>query len=268
MSETLRLAFNRVLGRENRRRVPRAGRLETVADAPRQLTVYLPAGYDERATRRYPVLFMQDGQNLFEEERAFGGHPWHIDAAADAAIGERKACPMIIVGIDHAGDKRIDEYTPTRDIRKRQGGGGDAYARMVIDEIKPLVDARYRTQPQASAIGGSSLGGLIALHIVLARPDVFSAAAIMSPSVWWNGRAILEEIDVYSEPQRPRLWLDVGGREGREALMDVQRLRDHLLAKGWHEPGFHYYEDRRADHSERAWGARVGKVLEFLFPPE
>ena len=303
LGQTLRTAFTRVL---NRRSAVRRGRLDVVPDFEskilgnkRQLTIYVPPGYSDRDDRRYPVLYMQDGQNLFDDSRAFAGHSWRLRDAADHAIGARTASPMIIVGIDHTHADRIHEFTPTRDESRKAGGKADDYGRMLLEEIKPIIDAAYRTRDDHTSIGGSSLGGLVALHLALgvipsdpersegesrdpladamevprlaalARDDTpFRAAAVMSPSVWWNGRAILDEVDRFSAPRRPRIWLDVGGREGREALNDVRLLRDRLKAKGWSDATLHYFEDRRADHSERSWGARARKVLEFLFPAE
>jgi predicted alpha/beta superfamily hydrolase len=104
------------------------------------------------------------------------------------------------------------------------------------------------------------------LHLVLRRPDVFGRGAAMSPSVWWADRAILGTVDAYDGPA-PLLWADAGGREGLETLNDARALRDRILAKRWPEDRFRYYEDRRADHSERAWARRVRLVLEFLFRP-
>ncbi len=214
---------------------------------------------------------MQDGQNLFDPGRAFiRGQHWKLQEAADHAIAARTAAPAIIVGIDHAGSARIEEYTPARDEARNEGGRGGDYGRMLVEELKPLIDAQYRTRPDRAdtAIGGSSMGGLIALHLALAHRDVFGSAAVMSPSVWWNGRAILREVDEFRGARRPRIWLDVGGREGREAIEDVRALREHLLANGWNDSNLTWYEDRRGDHSERAWAGRTRKVMEFLFPPE
>jgi len=265
MRDTLRATFGRVLGLENRRRAPRPGRLEHI-DAPRKMTVYLPPGY-ERGAARYPVLYMQDGQNLFEPERAFiPGQHWRLAETADDAISERTAQPMIIVGIDHAGPARIEEYTPTHDPSRDVGGGAGEYADLLIDELKPLIDSRYRTIPSDTGLGGSSLGGLVALYIGLTRPDVFSKLAVLSPSVWWNNRAILQELDRFKGP-RPRMWVDVGGREGKDTLRDARTLRDRLQEKGWTRQDFAYLEDPRGDHSERAWSRRVRKALEFLYPP-
>lgn len=263
---SLRTALSRLFRLENRRAVIRPGRVERFEDFGRTLTVYLPPGYDERDDRRYPVLYMHDGQNLFDAERAYiPGQHWRLKEAADAAIGERTASPLIIVGIDHAGTARLDEYTPTRDPKHSGGGRAAEYAKKLIEEIKPAIDARYRTIPEDTATGGSSLGGLVSLYLALRHPDVFRRAAVMSPSVWWNDRAILKEVEAFSGP-KPRLWVDVGGREGTQTLSDARLLRDKLRARGWDDTNLRYYEDRRGDHSERAWARRVRQALEFLFP--
>jgi predicted alpha/beta superfamily hydrolase len=261
---------------ENRRAAIRPGRLERISDFEsailgnrREVGVYLPAGYDEHPDRRYPVLYMQDGQNLFDAERAYiPGQHWRLKEAADASIGERSAAPVIIVGIDHAGVGRIDEYTPVRDRKHKGGGRADAYGRMIAEELKPAIDSRFRTlgEPASTMIGGSSLGGLVSLYLALTRPDLFSGAIAMSPSVWWSDRYILGKVDAF-EGEPPRLWTDIGGREGAEALKDARALRERAEARGWREPRFRYYEDRRADHSERSWARRVRMALEFLFPP-
>ena len=279
MRDTLRTAFRRALRLPNRRKEIRRGTLEhirgfhsNILANDRDITIYLPPGYNDRDDVRYPVLYMHDGQNLFEAERAFiPGQHWRLAEAADEAIGSRTARPMIIVGIDNTGSSRIDEYTPTHDAARHGGGKAKDYGRMIIEELKPIIDAKYRTLTDVAntALGGSSLGGLATLHLGLTRPDVFGNLAVMSPSVWWHNRAILTDVENFASPQRPRIWLDMGGREGVEGLNDARSLRDLLLRKGWRDDAdFNYFEDRRADHSERAWAKRAPAVLEFLFPPQ
>jgi predicted alpha/beta superfamily hydrolase len=267
MGETLRETFSRVFRLENRRKAPRPGTLEKLTVGDRMVTIYLPAGYHDRpdADRRYPVLYMQDGQNLFDAERAFGGNPWKLDAAADQVIGERRAQPMIIVGVDHADAGRIDEYTPTHDETRNAGGGADRYAELLLNAVKPAIEERYRTNG-TSMIGGSSLGGLISLYLAMHRPDAFAGAAVMSPSVWWHNRSVLQLVEAF-EGNRPKLWVDIGAREGGEAIGGVRALRDILLKKGWTNAELYYEEDKKADHSERAWSKRAPRMLEFLFPP-
>jgi predicted alpha/beta superfamily hydrolase len=276
--DTLRATLRRAFGLQNRRIAVRPGRLDRIAPFTsrilgngRQITIYVPAGYDERPERRYPVLYMHDGQNLFDADRAFiPGQHWRLSEAADSAIGERTAEPAIIVGIDNGGAMRIDEYTPTRDPDRNMGGRAQHHAQMIMEEIKPMIDARYRTFPDAAntGIGGASLGGLVSLHLALKYPTVFGRVAAMSPSVWWHNRVIVREVDDLPADVRPRVWLDIGGREGAEALDGARTLRDTLKEHGWNNQNFRYHEDRRGDHSERSWATRARMMLEFLFPPQ
>jgi predicted alpha/beta superfamily hydrolase len=243
----------------------------------RRLTVFVPPGYDEAPERRFPVVYLQDGQNLFEPERAFGGEPWRVDDTARALIEAGQIRPVLIVGIDHTETNRINEYTPTHD-RKRGGGGAASYGRLLLDEVMPLIDAKYRTAPGPSStvIGGSSLGGLVSLFLTLKFPDVFGKAMVMSPSVWWDHRAILRDVRRAASTfagaiPRPRLWVDMGTHESRGAgsarrvLEDARLLRAGLLKSGWTEGiDLHYEEIEGGTHTERAWGDRFGRALEWL----
>lgn len=234
----------------------------------RKLTVFVPPGYDADPDRRYPVLYMQDGQNLFDPAVAFGGIPWRVDETARTLVESSEVSPAIIVGVWHAGDDRIQEYTPTKD-KKLGGGRADLYGRMLVEEIKQLIDFTYRTQPapQNAAIGGSSLGGLVSLYLGLQRPDVFGAVVSMSPSLWW-GRTYMARFVRDLQP-RPRLniWLDMGTAEDDRGLQAVRRVRDVLEARGWEDgEDLRYLEVEGGQHNEAAWGARFGDVLRFLFP--
>src|SRR5215213_5718683 len=160
----------------------------------RDVLVWLPPGYDGsdgrsdgRSTNvRYPVLYMHDGQNLFEPHTAFQkGEHWKVGETATELIEAGRIEPLIIVGIYNTGEARIDEYTPTDDA-KLGGGHADDYGRMIIEELKPLIDRTYRTQPARTGLAGSSLGGLASLHLGFTHPQVFSRIAALSPSVWWD----------------------------------------------------------------------------------
>lgn len=237
--------------------------------APR-VSVYLPPGYDA-STERYPVIYAQDGQNLFDPARAFGGTAWDLARTCDRLIAAGEMAPVIIVAVDNS-PARMDEYTPVPDA-EHGGGRADDYGRYLAEELKPLVDARLRTKagPEDTALLGSSLGGLVSLHLALTRPDVFSRAAALSPSLWWA------EGELMRRPlgrARPRLWLDMGTREGssplawRQNVDDLRTMARRLEASGW-KPG----EDLTAlvfdgaAHHEAAWRDRAAEVLKFLFPP-
>ncbi|MBS1853739.1 MAG: alpha/beta hydrolase [Acidobacteria bacterium] len=238
---------------------------------PRDLIVYLPPGYGE-SDARYPVLYLQDGQNLFDPATAFAGNDWHADVTADDAIRRGSVEPLLIAGIYNAGVRRISEYTPTRDRRTRKGGKAARYAQMLAREIKPFIDHEYRTRKSAgdAGVGGSSLGALAALMAGLAYPRVFGKLALLSPSVWWDEHSILPVVESWTRPERPRIWLDAGTAEGGnpgKVIDDARRMREAFLAKGWREPAHLRYEEfEGAAHNEAAWGARFGRVLEYLFP--
>jgi predicted alpha/beta superfamily hydrolase len=235
----------------------------------RDIVVWLPNEYDE--VTRYPVLYMHDGQNLFDPETAFEkGQHWRLGETAGELIAAGRIEPLIIVGINNTGQRRVQEYTPTRDPRLGGGRAAD-YGRMIVEELKPYIDETYRTRPDAAstAIGGSSLGGLVTLYLGLTHPRVFSRLAVLSPSVWWDRRAILRLVR-QSRPKPPlRIWVDMGTAEGRRGLEDARLLKAALVGAGW-EIGrdLHYAEYEGATHSEESWAARVGPVLEWLFPPK
>jgi predicted alpha/beta superfamily hydrolase len=233
------------------------------------LVVYVPRMYEAEGERRFPVLYMQDGQNLFDPETSFiKGNYWRMGETADALAGAGAMEPLIIVGIYNAGVKRVDEYTPVED--KRLGGGGaDTYGRMLVDELKPFIDARYRTLPEAEhcGIGGSSLGGLVTLHLGLRYPTVFSRLAVVSPSVWWRNRTILKTVAALAQKPALRIWLDIGTQESTRAVPDARALREALLSKGWRlGEDLAYLEADGGEHTESAWAQRAGPMLQFLFP--
>ena len=239
---------------------------------PRKISVYLPPGYGDDTERRYPVLYMHDGQNLFDASTAVNGVPWGADEAAQVAIMEGRVEPLIIVGIDHGGVDRISEYTPVKTETGRMkghGGGADKYGSMIIEELKPFIDTEYRTKPERefTGMGGSSLGGLATMYLGLRYPEVFSRLAVISPSAWWANNHIIRETAKLHERIPLRIWLDIGKREGSKIKHQVRALKEMLLAHGWRNgEDFAYFEIPGATHEEGAWGARFGNVLAFLFP--
>lgn len=242
----------------------RSRHLESAHD----VIVYLPPGYEEDRDRRYPVLYMQDGQNLFDDATSFSG-AWHLDDAASQVIVSGQLTPLIIVGISNAGAYRIDEYTPTRDAAKRAGGKADRYGRMLVEELKPFIDGAYRTLPDArnTGIGGSSLGGLVSLYLALKYSGIFWNVAVISPSVWWDNRFIVRRVRALAAAPPLRIWLSTGTAEGEDTLAGARRVRDALLAKGWREGDtLHYEEVEGASHSERAWAELAAAMLRFLYP--
>ena len=235
----------------------------------RDLVVYLPPGYEEQPSRRFPVLYLHDGQNLFDGSTAFvPGMDWRVGQTADHVIGTGTVEPLLIVGIYNLGKHRIHEYTPTR-VPKIGGGRAGRYGKFLINEVKPFIDNEYRTLGGSAhtGLGGSSLGGLVSLYVGLKFPRIFGRLAALSPSVWWNQRVMHRFAAAVQAKPRPHIWLDIGTREGRQIVRDVENFRDVLLQKGW-EFGrdLHYERVEGAEHNEAAWSQRVGPVLQFLFP--
>ena len=235
----------------------------------RDLIVYLPPRYHEQPQRRLPVLYMHDGQNLFDGATSFvPGMDWHVGHTADDFILTGAVQPLIIVGIYNVGKVRISEYTPTK--APRLGGGrADRYAKFLIQEVMPFIHQEYRAlpDPRLTGMGGSSLGGLLSLYLGLKHPQIFGRLAALSPSVWWNQRVIHRFAAAAPVEPRPRIWLDIGTKEGPRIVPDVEQFRDILLQKGWRlGKDLSYQRIEGAEHNEAAWAQRVGPFLQFLYP--
>jgi len=228
----------------------------------RDLLVALPPGYSETGTA-HPVIYMQDGQNLFDPATSYAGDWGLVEALREPEAGT--SLP-ILVGIPNMGRRRRYEYGPFRDII-HAGGGGDRYLAFVTETVKPLVDASFRTRPGRShtVIAGSSLGGLISLYGLYRYADVFGAAVVQSPALWFADGAMLRFVDDLADLSVGRIHLDIGTEEGDRALRDVRRLRELLIASG-HVEGrdLSYVEEEGGEHDEKAWGRRFRDALPFL----
>jgi enterochelin esterase-like enzyme len=241
----------------------------------RFLRVWLPPGYDDpqNQTQHYPVLYLNDGQNLFESSTAFGGVEWQVDETADRLIREGAIPPMIIVGIDNTGKDRMREYMPHRSmhpvILRVQGRH---YPDFLIKEVMPFVESNYRveTRPDGTGLGGSSLGGLIALYTAIVRPGVFGRLLIESPSLWASNRQVIKEsrtVRIWPE----KIFLGVGTAEAgspersRTVVDDVRELAAILRRAVLSESRLRVVIKEGAGHSEGAWAERFPEALQFLF---
>ena len=241
----------------------------------RDVWVYLPRGYRRNRRERYPVLYLNDGQNVFDAATAFNGVEWGVDETAQRLIRKRLMEPTIIVAVANTGENRIHEYAPTAariepPKRKRSKGLLRKYGRFLVEELKPFIDKMYRTRPEAefTGLGGSSLGALSTLVLGLWFPNVFTRLAVMSPSIWWDECVIYDMVDAIEEGAKPplKIWLDTGTFE--EGWERARGLRDRLVEKGWRlHDDLYYVEVEHAQHTESAWGSRMEEVLRFLFPP-
>jgi predicted alpha/beta superfamily hydrolase len=247
----------------------------------RPIDVYLPASYP--SGRRYPVVYMHDGQNLSDPSTAFAG-TWELDATLDrlAAAG----LEAIVVGV-HNTERRLADYSPFPD-RRHGGGDADAYLEFLVSTLKPRIDRIFHTVPEreTTAILGSSMGGLVSLYAYFRFPSVFGRAGAMSPSIWFGQGAVLDFIEEARTPPG-RLYVDAGTQEGAGTLRDARRLGRLLMRKGFARdrrrrrpraaydgpdrrgghrgpPRLRYIEDVGGKHSEWAWARRLEGALTFL----
>lgn len=230
---------------------------------PRDIIVWLPPGYEAETSRRYPVLYLHDGGNVYVH--------WRIDEAARPLIAAQQVEPLIIVLVANGGapEDRFDDYTPTRPASAAAGGKADAYGRFLVEELKPFIDREYRTLTDAShtGLGGASLGGLVSLYLGLQYPQVFGKLAVMSPSVWWDSKLILRKVKDLKGRPSSRIWLDVGAAEPAGMRRDVRELRDALVRKGWRSGAdLTHFEAPGGSHSDVSFGSRADVMLKFLFP--
>jgi len=230
-------------------------------DNERDIFVHLPEGYSDDGTR-YPVIYMHDGQNLFDDDLSFAG-AWHVDEAMERA--SQIGIEAIVVGISNAEEARCDEYSPFVD-EKHGGGRGDLYLDFIVQTLKPVIDTDFATNParEATGIAGSSMGGLISLYGFFRNSETFGFAGAMSPALWFADRAIFDY--VATAPRTPgRLYLDVGTAEGDSVLNDVRRMCDLLARKG-HRRGRELLcvVERGAQHREAAWARRLPRKIRFF----
>lgn len=241
----------------------------------RFLRVWVPLGYDdaENAAHQYPVLYLNDGQNLFESATSFNGVEWQVDETADHLIRERVIPPLIIVGIDNAGKDRLREYMPHRSFQPMMlRVQGTRYPSFLMKEVMPFVERNYRVAsgPRNTGLGGSSLGALIALYTVAVSPGIVGRLLLESPSLWAASRQMIRQSrTVRRWPER--VFLATGsaeaGREDRNRSMvdDVQELAAIFHRSGLDGRRLRLVVDQGAPHHESAWARRFPDALSFLF---
>lgn len=222
-------------------------------DNCRDLLIYLPPSYFV-SERRYPVIYMQDGQNLFDVATSFVGVEWGVDDTLQALSAE--GLEAIVVGVPNSGERRMHEYTPPTNPWWR--GAGDRYVAFLIETLKPLIDRDFRTIADRSHTGifGSSLGALISLYAFFTRSDVFGFVGAMSPSLWVGRGLILGQVRA-SQVVQGRIYLDNGTQEP-----SAQRLADLLREKDYAD--FKYVVDDGGRHTEADWARRLPAALRFL----
>lgn len=244
-------------------------------DNHRDILVYLPPSYDQ-TDRRCPVIYMHDGQNLFDHATSFVGE-WQVDETLERLAAE--GIEAIPVGVPNISAERVHELSPF----PKQGesrGLGEAYLRFIVETVKPLVEAQFRASPQREHTGilGSSMGGLISLYGFYRFPEVFGFAGVVSPAFWFGDHALYRFIEEQTPPHG-RIYMDVGTNEAgnmvqnpadaphasRRYLESVRKMRDLLVECGWQlDHNLQYVEDEGAVHREDAWARRLPDALRFL----
>lgn len=233
----------------------------------RPLCVYLPAAALEPSRRRFPVLYCQDGQNLWDDPHACFGHGgWYLNRIVDELTADNRLAPVILVGIANT-EQRYREYTPGRSFNEI---AAHPYANYVCDVIKPYIETRFpvRRGRQHTALLGSSLGGLVALWIAHHYPGLFGKAACLSGAFEPKDRQGQSFIDFLWERGRQdvQVYLDAGTVRDGAAL--TRKVRDTYRSLGWQEGrDLQHWEEPGAEHNERHWRHRVWRALTFLFPP-
>jgi predicted alpha/beta superfamily hydrolase len=266
--------------------------------APRAAHVYLPAAYSAETNRSFPVLYLHDGQNVFStagSNVAFGWGNWGLDLTADRLIREHKIRPIIMVAVDNRGLARMSEYSGHHGTGTNQSGDFDGYSAFLMQDLKPFIDRKYRTLPDAGHTGvmGSSLGGLCSAVLAWEHPEVFGNAASLSGAFFFDDKHFLETVKNDKGPPKPvKFYFDsgtvdfTGGDDGRQMTAAVV---EELQRIGWRE-NLRYYVDEHpltpaqlaasglrrdkwkeaqtSQHNEFYWRLRAWRALTFLFPPE
>jgi len=227
----------------------------------RVIRVYLPEEYDN-SEEAYPVLYMHDGQNLFDDSTSYVGE-WGVDESLNQ-LAKDSGLKLIVVGIDNGQDKRMNELSPWENTDYGKAEGVE-YMEFIVKQIKPFIDSTYRTlnNRENTAIMGSSMGGLISHYAIYNYPEVFGMAGIFSPSYWYA-----EDVFTFTEnnpvPEDSRLWLVIGEKEGN-AVDNVEKMYAHIQATGNPSDNIKMTIDLEGDHNESSWGKQFVPAIKWLF---
>lgn len=231
----------------------------------RPVRIYLPRGYDQNITRRYPVVYFHDGQNIFDPGGPFGS--WHAETVATREIGQGRMREAILVGIDNDNNNRIWEYLPPTDKFQNTDGRADAYASFVINDVRPHIDQTFRTlnEVKNTATIGSSMGGLVSLY--LGREfSIFGRIAVMSPA-FWTAPNYVTQVRNGAKKNSLRVHLDMGTSEGQDNFDNCLSMYDTHLAQNYAAGGdVEFVAGCGQQHNEAAWSARLSQVFDYLLP--
>lgn len=226
----------------------------------RRIWMYLPKSYAV-SSKTYPVLYMHDGQNLFNEQTAGLGGEWGVDECLDS-LQKQLGKEAIVIGIDHGGDRRMNEYNPYYHFQYGKGEGKE-YIDFIVKNLKPYIDNKFRTKKgvENTFIAGSSMGGLISLHALFQYPDVFGGAGVFSPA-FWIAPQLYQDAAEFKEQGTPKIYFYAGGRESASMLTDMDKMIGVLQKKT-------NYRIRRSvfplgEHNEKAWRSEFAAFYSWL----
>ncbi len=224
----------------------------------RKVSVYLPPNY-ETSNKHYPVLYFQDGQNIFDVKTSYTGE-WEVDETLNAMYNET-GFELIVVAIDHGGNKRLNEYSAW-DNEKYGKGEGELYLDFLVNNLKPKIDKAYRTKSDHNNTGimGSSLGGLFAHYATVKRPDVFGKAGAFSPSFWYaeDGFKFTKE-----HPNNSKFYYLIGDKEGEEMVNNMNKMFELMESNGF--SNIHKKIEPNGTHSESFWKTEFKQAISWLF---
>lgn len=228
----------------------------------RKIWIYLPSDYDT-STKSYPVLYMHDGQNLFDVQTSFSGE-WQVDETL-RQLEQAGNYGVIVVGIENGGGSRLDEYSPW--VHPTYGGGdGDKYVRFLTETLKPHIDSIYRTMPgrETTGIAGSSMGGLISYYAGMAYQDKFGKVGVFSPSFWFSS-----EVNSFTtnagKQENNRFYFLAGANEGSNMVVNMQGIYNQLQNLGFRSTDLNYIVKSDGQHAEWFWAREFGNAYEWLF---
>ncbi|AGH44730.1 alpha/beta hydrolase [Paraglaciecola psychrophila] len=234
-------------------------------DRQRSIRLYLPPSYQTSA-KRYPVIYMHDGQNLFDDMTAFSGE-WQVDESLNQ-LAEKHGLEVIVVGIDNGGDFRMNELSPWENKRFGEAQGKQ-YMDFIVDIVKPYIDTNFRTQSDRlhTAIMGSSMGGLISHYGVHAYPDVFSKAGVFSPAYWYS-QDVFSFTQFKKAPLDARLYVMYGDKEGDGMIADTNQMQRQLRQQGHPKQNTLFKRVPNGEHNEQLWRTEFTEAVQWLFQQE
>ena len=226
----------------------------------RKIWLYLPPNY-QTSQEDYPVIYMHDGQNLFDKKTSYAGE-WKVDETLNEMY-ETTGKGFIVVGIENTGKERLNEYSPWKH-EKYGGGSGDNYLDMIVSVLKPKIDQNYRTKPEAdhTAIMGSSMGGLISYYAALKYPDVFGKVGVFSPSFWFS-KSVFDYTEKRAKIADVKMFFLLGAKEGMKKEFDS--LSELLLYSGFKKEKFIKKLVPGGEHNEALWSGQFKEVITWLY---